>query len=515
MDAFWATLRDQALLARTPYLVAAYLTISFLARGLPPLARSWLRFARNFLVLHVILQLVVAIQAGTGYESTATEVAVLAFEALCIVGLATVLLFRILLPRLGVVTPRILIDISTAIGVLVAFIVVGKRAGFSVAGLITTSAVLTAVIGFSLQDTLGNIMGGLALQMDNSVKVGDWISLGTGQPQGRVTEIRWRYTAIETRAWETIIIPNGILMKSQVVIAGRRQGEESRWRKQVDFFVDFRTPPTDVIGTVRRALLGDPVANMVTAPAPQVLFMSIRDSFAHFCVRYWTDDIASDEPTDSEVRVRIYYALARANINLSIPAHALFVTQETVERAARKTSEDEAERLAALEAVELFRQLDPAMRAELAAQFAFAPFARGEAVTHEGAQEDGLFMIVRGEAVVRIGKDGAAREVARLGPGQVFGEMSLMTGEARAATVIAATDLVCYRVDKPVFQSLLKNHPEVAEQVAEVLAARKVALDAARGELGDAKPERLATEKQDLLGRIRGFFGLGDERERE
>ena len=80
--------------------------------------------------------------------------------------------------------PRILLDLLTGVAVIVAFIIVGKRAGFSVAGLITTSAVLTAVIGFSLQDTLGNIMGGLALQMDKSITVGDWISLGPGQPPG-------------------------------------------------------------------------------------------------------------------------------------------------------------------------------------------------------------------------------------------------------------------------------------------------------------------------------------------
>src|SRR4029079_3920713 len=118
-------------------------------------------------------------------------------------------IFRAVLPRVGLRFPRIVLDLITAAGSIVIIILIGRRAGFSVAGLITTSAVLTAVIGFSLQDTLGNVMGGLSLQLDKSVSVGDWITLGAGQPTGRVIEIRWRYTAIETRNWETVIIPNG------------------------------------------------------------------------------------------------------------------------------------------------------------------------------------------------------------------------------------------------------------------------------------------------------------------
>src|SRR5690606_10443581 len=108
-----------------------------------------------------------------------------------------------------------------------------------------TSAVLTAVIGLSLQDTLGNLLGGLALQLDSSIQVGDWVKLG--DVSGRVSEIRWRYTAIETRNWETVVVPNSIVMRSQVTVLGRRRGSPLQWRRWVHFQVDFRTPPNDVI----------------------------------------------------------------------------------------------------------------------------------------------------------------------------------------------------------------------------------------------------------------------------
>jgi CRP-like cAMP-binding protein len=117
-------------------------------------------------------------------------------------------------------------------------------------------------------------------------------------------------------------------------------------------------------------------------------------------------------------------------------------------------------------------------------------------------------MLVEGEGAVRIGKGPDEREVARLVPGQFFGEMSLMTGEARTATVIAATDMVCYRIDKPAFQHVLREMPAVADQIAELLVMRRTALTAARDEREEVKRSRVETAKQDLLGRIRGFFGM-------
>ena len=220
---FWSALVEQLWSARTPFLVVAYILTRMLVRNAPRLARYHMRAASTFLFGHIAAIAISSGQVATGYSPEIAEVAGLAFELLLIVTLGTTAIFRALLPRIGFALPQIMVDIINAIGVIVVFIVVGQRAGFSVAGLITTSAVLTAVIGFSLQDTLGNVMGGLSLQLDKSVAVGDWISGPNLPASGRVTEIRWRYTAIETRAWETIIIPNGMLVKSPIAISGDRK----------------------------------------------------------------------------------------------------------------------------------------------------------------------------------------------------------------------------------------------------------------------------------------------------
>jgi small-conductance mechanosensitive channel/CRP-like cAMP-binding protein len=509
---FWEELAEQLWASRTPYLVVAFLVTRALVNGAPRIERYHLRAALTLLIGHIVAVAIASGQDAFGYESHIAEITSFALAALAGVSIGITALFRALLPRIGFMLPRIVLDLLTAFGVITVFIVVGRRAGFSVAGLITTSAVLTAVIGFSLQDTLGNVMGGLSLQLDKSIEVGDWVSLGPGQPQGKVTEIRWRYTAIELRTWDTLIIPNGTLVKSQITILGRRHGAPVQSRRHIEFFVDFRWAPSEVIEVVENALRKDAIERVASEPKPNVVMMGVRDSSVQYIARYWLTDLAVDDPTDSAVRTRIWFALRRAGIAMSIPASTVFLTPETPERAQRKTEREMDQRMRALQKVDLFSGLPAQLQRALAEQLELAPFARGESVTREGDTDDGLYMIVEGDAIVRIGTAREERDVARLGPGQFFGEMSLMTGEARTASVIAATDLVCYRVNKTSFQQILQETPAIADQIAEVLAMRRSGLFHAREEREEARKKRHETAKQDLLGRIRGFFGLDASR---
>src|SRR5690606_12552910 len=115
------------------------------------------------------------------------------------------------LPLLRIHVTEIVADLTMGGAYLVATLFFMRTAGLDLSGIIATSAVVTAVLGLSLQTTLGNILGGLALQLDNSIRVGDWIQLENGK-QGRVAEIHWRHTVVETRDWDTIIVPNANLV---------------------------------------------------------------------------------------------------------------------------------------------------------------------------------------------------------------------------------------------------------------------------------------------------------------
>jgi small-conductance mechanosensitive channel/CRP-like cAMP-binding protein len=509
---FFETLVRAAWADWTPWLVVALIATAALIRALSPGDRPRVRALVTLVAMHLVALVVTASLAEADYDYEGWDLAALAFALLAAVGMGSLTLFRVVLPRVGLPVPRILTDLFAAAGFVIVMIIVGRHAGFSVAGLITTSAVVTAVIGFSLQDTLGNIMGGLALQLDNSIRVGDWVALGVGQPNGKVTEIRWRYTAIETRNWETIIVPNSVLMKNAMVVLGRRSASQLRWRRSLELFVDFRTPPTRVIEAVQSGLRADPPPSCARDPQPHVLFAGVRDSYAVYWVRYWLHDFTSDDGSDSEVRTRVYFIMRRAGIPFSIPAQALFITQETAERTERKHATDMVERTAAIAKVALFDSLPEDVRRRLAAELRAAHYAAGEAIVRVGGDDGGgLYVISHGRAVVRVGDGKAARDVATLEAGQFFGEMSLLTGASRSASVVAASDLLCYALDRSTFQVLMTEHPELAEHFAETLTARQQGLAAAHGELEEVRRRRRDTTKHDLLGKIRGLFGLDDD----
>jgi len=510
---FFEQLRNEAQTAGSLYLVGALIVTMALVGGLA--ARHERKRVRGMIVLtvlHLVLVPVVVLLEYNKMPESARglRLAEYLFEMLAAVAMAGAVLFVLLLPRVRLPAPRILQDVIMAAAALVAGFMVASHAGFNLSGLIATSAVLTAVIGFALQDTLGNVMGGLALQLDDSLRPGEWIKVN--DISGKVREIRWRYTAVMTRNGEVVLIPNGVLMKSQVTLVAHGL-QPGRWRRWVHFNVDFRYQPSDVIEAVESALRSALIPHVAPDPPAQCVLMDIGDSQCRYAVRYWLTDPQIDDPTDSTVRTRIFFALARARIKLSMPAHAVFMTQDDEARGREKATEELERQMKALRQVDVLRSLDDKDLLQLAAELRYAPFTRGEVLTRQGAEAHWLYLIVDGSVSVRVRNDetGQEREVNQLGPGNFFGEMSLMTGERRTATVVALEDVECYRLGADSFRRVIGQRPEQAEDFAEVLAQRKALLESTRQGLDDdARARRASTHKEDLLDRIRGFLGFDE-----
>ncbi|MFN7134410.1 MAG: cyclic nucleotide-binding domain-containing protein, partial [Myxococcales bacterium] len=458
---------------RTFVLLGAYgvtlIALRTLSRGEPVRLKA-LSF---FFVLHLLLVPIVAALNVIGSDAADdVRLACRMLAAVAGVGIGGSLLFNLVLPRLHVDTPRILQDVVVAITSVAAVLAIASRHGFDITGVVATSAVLTAILGFSLQDSLGNVAGGLSLQLEGNLEIGDWVKIG--DINGRITEIGWRSISVETRNWETAVIPNSVVTRSTVVVLGRRTGKPQLWRRWVYFNVDFRFQPSDVIEVVQEALHAAAIENVAREPRPNCVLMDLHDSYGRYAVRYFLSDLAVDDPTDSAVRTCVYFALKRAGIPLSMPAHALFVTEESSDRKQQKVNEDLGRRMTALAKVELFSQLTEEDRAQLARSMRYAPFTSGETVTRQGARANWLYLIVEGKVSVRVtGDGGLEKEVAQLGAGSFFGEMSLLTGEPRAATVVALSDVECFRLDKDAFQTLLLKRPELAEHVADELTRRR------------------------------------------
>jgi small-conductance mechanosensitive channel/CRP-like cAMP-binding protein len=500
---YWRDL-DVELHARQIGITAACVCLALLMLGralLPVADRGRVRLALFFVFTYLTLLFVKAGLLNVGLEGAYATAHLGALVALAwgITGTVGFVLFDLVGHRFNI--PKILRDLSVTIASAVAMIMLLSRSGVNLLSLITTSAVLTAVIGLALQDTLGNLLSGVAMQLESSIGIGDWIRLDE-RPIGRVLEIRWRSTVIRTKNDDIVIIPNGLFAKGVITVFGKEGLENRRW---VYFNVHLRHPPNLVAKIVRDSLVGTP--NVSKTTPPDCITWRYHESWLEYAVRYRLVDFLPDDSTDSEVRKRIWYALHRENIEIPYPGYNVFMTEMSAARAATKADRERGRRIELLQAVGILAPLDDVARLAVADGLHHTVYGVGEVIMRAGEAGDSLYIIRSGSVSVRLGVDGLEKEVATLGEGDFFGEMSLMTGEPRRATVVAKSDAECYVIDRALFQQILRNNAKLADEIGKLLSEREMKNKIEREGLS-AEAARKSTDHQALLHRIRSFFGL-------
>lgn len=490
-----------------PLLLAAFVLVTASLMRSQPASRGHLINTGVFF----LAALVGIAASGALYATGLKEVAGIVNESCTILSgiallrLLTLFVFRIFLPLIGGRPPRIMEDIVTVVGVFLWGMLRLRFAGLDMSGLVTTSAVVTGVMAFSMQDTLGNILGGVALQLDNSLEIGDWVKID--DISGRVSDIRWRSTSIETRNWETVVVPNSVMMKTKFTVLGRRSGQASMWRRTLVFYTDLAQLPSQVMQVVQADLRQAEIENMSQDPKPDCIFTDFGQGYAKFAVRYWLTNLAVDEPTDSAVRAHIYATLRRAGVRIAAPEQNVLLTKENEKHLEALHQKEQSQRVSALKKIDLFSGLTDGELNDLSARLKYAPFVAGDVITRQGSVAHWLYLLTHGDVEVWIDAPGEQRRrVNIIHAGEVFGEMGLMTGAARSATVIARTDVECYLLDKASFEHILHARPELAQQISQILANRRVELETLR-QLDDA--ERAQRQKSsEILASIKRFFGL-------
>lgn len=483
-------------------LLAALLQL-VLQRARPPQPH----LLRNTLIFTGMCGLLVLGTGGAswlGYRETAPLLDGLAtlILGILVIRLAGLTVFRVLLPLLNLQPPRILEDILIVVAYIVWGLVRLRYAGLDLGSLVATSAVITAILAFAMQDTLGNILGGIALQLDDSIHIGDWIRVD--DVSGRVIEVHWRHTAVRTRNGEIVVLPNSLLMKSKFTIVSR--DDTPQWRRWVHFYARLDVPPQRVIAAVEKAVRDAAIPLVSRDPAPNCVLLEFKEAFGVYALRYWLTDAIADDPTDSAVRLHIYAALQREGWRFEPPTLDVRLTTQSDELASRERERELAIRCKTLRRVELFDQLSNEEIAHLAESLTYAQFVRGDVITRQGAVAHWLYVLIQGEADVWYeAEDLPRRRLTTLTTGKVFGERGLMTGEPRRATVTARTDAECYRIDKKSFETVMQSRPELAEAFAHILTERDKQLVA-------VKQERIAVDHEQqrarLLANIRRFFRL-------
>lgn len=347
------------------------------------------------------------------------------------------------------------------------------------------------VIGLALQGTLGNLFAGLAIQIEKPFRVGHWVQIAGAD--GQVAEVTWRATKIRTKSGNFVIVPNSKLADDIIVNYSEPTVES---RIEVEIGVSYDAPPNRVKAVILEAIRDEPLIAKVRAP--EVLLVDFAASSINYRIRVWCEDFAADERLRDRIRSALYYAFQRHRIEIPYPIQIEYSREEPSSAEALPPAA-----AAALAGVSIFSALDDEARRALERTATTGPYPEGAVIVRQGGAGNSMYVVVRGEVVVRLEPEG--QEVARIGPGGFFGEMSLLTGAPRNATVRATCDSEIVEIDGSAFREFVLANPAALDHVSQATAARQAELEARRAAIGVVATTEAP---QNLIDRIRRFFGV-------
>src|SRR3984893_5512713 len=398
--------------------------------------------------------------------------------------------------------PHFLREVVGGIIFLIALLIVlsvGYHAERELKGLLFGSGVLALVIGFAGKNLFSGIIAGVSIQMNRPYKIGDWLKFG--ETYGEVREINWRSTRICTNDNIYLDIPNSKIVEDTITNLSYPTRTHFM-RLQIN--AEYGAPPNRVKDAIIRAVIQVP--GVERDPPPQVYVSEYGESAIVYQIKFAMTTHSGYYEVRDAIYTNAWYEFRRRKITIPYPQRTLHLERKT----GRPTDEGHEEALSILRGEALFQCLSEIQLDQLVKQARMNHFGRGERVIEEGAAGDSMFILLRGTAQVSISKNGSLIPVATLNSGDCFGEMSLLTGEPRSATVRADADCYVMEIGKPVMAEVLRDAPGCLEQLSELLAQRKMRTE---GILKDAGPpaEQAAKENEyraTFLKRLKTFFSL-------
>ncbi|MBI2899909.1 MAG: mechanosensitive ion channel [Planctomycetes bacterium] len=451
-----------------------------------------------FVLLHA------TIPAGTrlgrpSYQFVQLFLVLFAFYALFEMALTFVADF---LPRLrgnAPVTPFAKDIVRTVVFVVVFMYAI--RQSFPTAdfgAVLTTSAILSVVVGLALQESLSNVFAGLLLSVDRPFQPGEWIEIDGRE--GKVVDSNWRSTRICTRDDDVIYVPNNVLSKSTVMNFSRPTKEH--WCVK-DVGIEYGAPPNKVRAVLINMMRQ--IDGILHEPVPEVRVVGYGDSAITYRLMWVIENYDRRTAIEAEVLRAVWYHLKRNGISIPFPIRDVYLRRV-------KPEKGPDEMVALLKEVDILKPLDPKELEMLAEDLTSQLFARGEVIFRQGEPGSTFHIVKSGViAVIIKGVDGVEAEVAQLKAGQYFGEMSLLTGDARSSTCKALEDTELLCLDRDSFAVLLRENPPIAQAISEIISARQTEarekLEIERETVVRRRPKEEGQTKR-ILEKIWTIFGF-------
>jgi small-conductance mechanosensitive channel/CRP-like cAMP-binding protein len=364
-------------------------------------------------------------------------------------------------------------------------------------GLLATSGIVAIILGLALQSTLSDVFSGIVLNFSRPYRPGDWISVD-GATDGRVIEMNWRATHILTAKRDLAIVPNSTIAKAKIINASSPSGIHGM---TVAVQLDPNAAPAGAAEILRQAILN--TRPILTTPPPQVAVKSIAADATGFELSFFVEELPAATKAQNELFDWISRHLAASGITLSAsqsqPASMIPAAPATARNAGAR----------AMDLVAIFAGLTEEERRALAAKAKCSHYDEGSIVVAQGQVLHSLFIIGVGVVSATALASEGEIELLRLGPGDHYGEIGMLTGHAALATLKALAPVTIYELGKDDLAPVLEARPEVSHDLCQALARRHAMLQLIASPDIDKSlpPSRVAAWFSDRLHRLFDLAG--------
>ncbi len=399
-------------------------------------------------------------------------------------------------------TPMILRQLCGALVVMVSVASILKWGyRLELTGLLATSGIAAVILGFAMQDLLSNVIAGFSIHVTGAYQVGDWLLMGEGDKRAEVTEINWRSTRLVDNDRISYELPNSEVVKNRIVNLNHPRPEHG---VRIRFGLDYDTPPALAKEVILKAVKS--AQGVLDTPGPVVFTREFADSSVIYELRIWMRHAGLYNVTCDEIRTALWYEMGRRKMRIPFPIRTIERREHNTPEALLPSRGKAAGILRGVGALSCLTENEAENLVEKGKLLVFGP---QEPLVTRGESGESMFVIIEGSVEV-IGRtaDGPRVVMAVLSAGECFGEMSLVTGEPRNATVRAQRDVLVLEIRKADISPLISGNPELAERLGELLETRRKhrseSLDRAESERTSGKAAEPGGRT--LSKRIREFF---------